>query len=150
MKENCIVCERINQILSGSNPYFVKELETGYVVLGDYQYFKGYTLFLCKLHHAEVHQLKKPFRQKFLEEMSIVSEAVWNWIKPEKLNYEALGNSADHFHWHIFPRHNNEPFLKYPVWQVPLYIRNADKYKPDHEELIRYRSGLIYKLEELI
>ena len=34
----------------GNNPFFVKELETGYVVIGDYQHFKGYTLFLYKTH----------------------------------------------------------------------------------------------------
>ena len=28
----CLICERINMIKDGTNPYFVKELETGYVV----------------------------------------------------------------------------------------------------------------------
>lgn len=42
----CLVCERIQKNIEGKNRYFVKELETGYVVLGDYQRFKGYTLFL--------------------------------------------------------------------------------------------------------
>jgi len=46
----CGVCDRIQETLEGKNRYFVKELETGYVVLGDYQRFKGYTLFLCKVH----------------------------------------------------------------------------------------------------
>jgi len=32
-------------IQKNENPYFVEELETGFVVLGDHQYFKGYTLF---------------------------------------------------------------------------------------------------------
>ena len=40
----CGVCERIQMIKDGTNPYFVKELETGYVVIGDFQHFKGYTL----------------------------------------------------------------------------------------------------------
>lgn len=46
----CIVCERIEMIKNGANPYFVKELETGYVVIGDNQHFYGYTLFLYKEH----------------------------------------------------------------------------------------------------
>ena len=46
----CGVCERIRMIQDGRNPFFVKELETGYVVLGDFQHFKGYTLFLYKEH----------------------------------------------------------------------------------------------------
>lgn len=46
----CLICDRICMIKDKTNPYFVKELETGYVVIGDYQHFKGYTLFLFKEH----------------------------------------------------------------------------------------------------
>lgn len=42
----CFICDRLKLINDGINPYFVKELETGYVVIGDNQHFKGYTLFL--------------------------------------------------------------------------------------------------------
>lgn len=62
---NCIVCKRIALTKQGKNPYFVRELETGYVVLGDHQRFKGYTLFLCKEHATEIHFLEKEFRSKF-------------------------------------------------------------------------------------
>ena len=31
----CMICERINMIKADENPWFVKELETGYVVIGD-------------------------------------------------------------------------------------------------------------------
>ena len=41
----CLICERIEMIKNNENQYFVKELETGYVVLGDNQHFKGYTIF---------------------------------------------------------------------------------------------------------
>ncbi len=51
----CIVCDRISMIKNGTNPYFVKELETGYVVIGDNQHFKGYTLFLYKEHVNELY-----------------------------------------------------------------------------------------------
>lgn len=56
----CLVCNRINMIKDGTNPYFVKELETGYVVIGDHQHFRGYTLFLCKEHKMELFQLDYP------------------------------------------------------------------------------------------
>ena len=72
----CFICERIQRIKEGTNPYFVKELETGYVVLGDNQHFKGYTLFLCKEHQTELFTLDHDTKMKYLEEMSIVAEAV--------------------------------------------------------------------------
>ena len=40
----CIICDRIKMIKDGVNPYFVKELSTGYVVIGDNQHFKGLSL----------------------------------------------------------------------------------------------------------
>ena len=92
----CIVCDRISMIKNGTNPYFVKELETGYVVIGDNQHFKGYTLFLYKEHVNELYQLNHSTKLKFLEEMSLVAEAVQKAFKAEKMNYELLGNGDSH------------------------------------------------------
>lgn len=41
----CLICERIELIRKGENPFFVAETKTGFVVLGDFQFFRGYTLF---------------------------------------------------------------------------------------------------------
>ena len=43
---DCMVCNRIDLIKKGENPFFVRELKTGYVVIGDSQRIKGYTLFI--------------------------------------------------------------------------------------------------------
>lgn len=104
----CFICDRIKMIGQGTNPYFVKELETGYVVIGDNQHFKGYTLFLCKEHKTELFHLDHSQKMKFLEEMSIVAEAVSNAFGAEKMNYELLGNGDTHLHWHLFPRKDGD------------------------------------------
>ena len=70
----CLICDRIEMIKNGTNKYFVKE--TGYVVIGDYQHFKEYSLFLFKEHKTELFQLDHNTKMKFLEEMSLVAEAV--------------------------------------------------------------------------
>ena len=88
----CLICDRIALIQRGANPYFVRELETGYVVIGDFQHFKGYTLFLCKQHQTELFYLERDDKLKFLEEMSIVSEAVYRAFGADKMNCELLGN----------------------------------------------------------
>ena len=100
----CLICDRIQKIREGKNPWFVKELETGYVVLGDNQHFEGYTLFLCKEHKTELFQLDPGEKRKYLEEMSQVAEAVYHAFGVEKMNYELLGNGDTHLHWHLFPR----------------------------------------------
>lgn len=94
----CAVCERIAMIQNGTNPYFVTEMETGYVVIGDYQHFEGYTLFLFKEHVPELHLIDHNTKMKFLEEMSIVAEAVQRAAGVDHINYEMLGNRISHMH----------------------------------------------------
>ena len=98
----CLICQRIELIKAGENPYFVKELETGYVVIGDHQYFKGYTLFLAKEHVTELHHMENPVKFRFLEEMSLVQEAVAKAFEAEKMNIELLGNGDAHAHGIFF------------------------------------------------
>ena len=46
----CDICQTIEKSLNGENPYFVRALKTGIVVIGWNQHFYGYTLFMCKKH----------------------------------------------------------------------------------------------------
>lgn len=146
----CLICERIEMIKRGENPYFVMELETGYVVIGDHQHFKGYTLFLCKEHTTELHYLEKGFKMKYLEEMSIVAEAVYNAFKPEKMNYELLGNGDTHIHWHLFPRNEGDTPQKGPVWWLPIEEMCSDTNKPTKKELKEMIEVLRKELERLM
>ena len=149
MSHNCLVCSRISQIKNNTNPYFVAELETGYVVIGDYQLFEGYTLLLCKEHVAELHNLNQETRLNFLEEMSLVAEAVYHAFKPKKLNYELLGNSEPHLHWHIFPRYAHDPNPEGPTWQVDQEIRFAKGVKPSTEKIIALKRMLLEELDNV-
>ena len=147
----CGVCERIQETIRGENPCFVKELETGFVVIGDYQYFRGYTLFLCKVCLPEIHLLEKDFRMKFLQEMSLVAEAVYKAFKPEKLNYELLGAGDNiHMHWHFFPRRSGDTPTPGPVWKLPFEEMYDEKYRPSAEELDVMKKSLRTELEKLL
>ena len=147
--EDCLICNRINMIKEGTNKYFVAEFETGYAVLGDHQYFEGYTLFLGKEHKRELHELDSGYKQKFLVEMSIVAEAVHNAFQPLKLNYELLGNGDSHMHWHIFPRQITEPNPAQPVWLTPREVMYADSNRPGEERLAELKQALLIELNKL-
>lgn len=150
MNKDCMVCQRIESIQQGQNPYFVKELETGYVVIGDFQRFKGYTVFICKECQPEFHFLDPEFKKKFLEEMSIVSEAVYDAFKPDKLNYELLGTgNAIHMHWHLFPRREGDIPVKGPVWKLDKEEMYAEKYRPTPSELEQYKQRLLKSLHKI-
>ncbi len=147
----CMVCKRIKLILQGNNPNFVRELQTGYVVIGDYQRFKGYTLFLCKEHATELHFLDWNFRCIFLQEMSLVAEAVYNAFHPDKLNYELLGaGNAVHMHWHFFPRRGGDTLEAGPVWKLSKEEMYGEEYLPDEQELFALKKKLDEELIKLL
>lgn len=150
----CLICDRINMIKNGTNPYFVRELESGYVVIGDHQHFRGYTLFLCKEHRTELFHLDHSAKMKFLEEMSIVAEAAANAFGAEKMNYELLGNGDTHLHWHLFPRvsgdlgdYGNKG--KGPVWWYPMEKMYSNDNRPSDTELQEMKAQLAEELGKL-
>lgn len=153
----CFVCDRIEMIKNGTNPYFVKELETGYVVIGDHQHFYGYTLFLYKEHgdKSELFHLDRAEKLKFLDEMSIVAEAVSKAFGPEKINYELLGNGDTHLHWHLYPRVSGDIGSygnngKGPVWCYPMEKMYCDDNRPDESQLEDMKQKLLFELNKLL
>ena len=144
----CKMCEKQKNIKD--DPYFIMELETGYVILGWYQRFKGYTVFNCKQHGPELHNLERDFKIKHLEEMTIVSEAVFNLFKPDKLNYELLGNGCSHIHWHIYPRIKGDTPIVSSVYQLPNSVLFDETTRPSDEERERLKSIIKNEIERLI
>ena len=153
----CLICDRIDMIKKGCNPYFVRELETGYVVIGDHQHFYGYTLFLYKRHGeiTELFHLEPDERAKFMEEMALVAEAVSRAFGAEKMNYELLGMGDAHLHWHLFPRRGGD-ILQYgncgkgPVWWYPMEKMYADGNRPDEATLFDMKQKLLAELDRLL
>lgn len=147
----CGVCRRIELTRQGKNPYFVRELETGYVVIGDYQRFPGYSLFLCKIHAEELHFLEPDFRNRFLQEMALTAEAVYNAFHPDKLNYELLGaGNGKHMHWHFFPRREGDTPSPGPVWRLSPAELYAPAFLPSPEELEQMKEKLNRELDRLL
>lgn len=151
----CLICDRIRMIQEGRNPWFVKELETGYVVLGDNQHFEGYTLFLCKTHKSELFHLNAAEKLKHLEEMALVTETVSKAFGAEKMNCELLGNGDAHLHWHLFPRVAGDldgygANGKGPVWWYPREKMYDASNMPDATELESMKARLLSELNKLL
>lgn len=151
----CLICDRIKMIKDNTNPHFVKELETGYVVIGDNQHFEGYTLFLCKEHKTELFHLEHSTKIKFLEEMSVVAEAVSKAFGAEKMNYELLGNGDTHLHWHLFPRKSGD-LENYgnngrgPAWWFPKEKMYSPDNRPTDQKLAEMKIKLALELDKLL
>ena len=153
----CLICDRIEMIRRGENPWFVRELETGYVVIGDHQHFRGYTLFLYKKHGtiSELYHLPMPERTRFLAEMTLVAEAAARAFGAEKMNYELLGMGDSHLHWHLFPRRAGDigdcgNRGVGPVWWYPMEKMYAEENRVADPELAELRRRLNRELDRLL
>lgn len=110
------------------------ELEIGYVIIGWFQRFKEYTVFYCKEHGPELHDLEPKFRTKHLQEMTLVAQAVYNIFKPDKMNYKLLGNGCSHIHWHLYPRKKVDTPIVSSVYQLPNSELFDESTRPTEEE----------------
>lgn len=151
----CDICNTIEKSLNGDNPYFVKEMKTGIVVLGRNQHFYGYTLFMCKQHVTELYQLNSEFQAEYLKEMVIVAKAVSKAFDADKMNYECLGNGDTHLHFHLFPRKQGDLGEygnngKGPVWWLLQKIMWSNDNIPSSKELEEMKAKLIVEIDSLL
>ena len=137
----CLICDRIEMIKRGENPYFVRELKTGYVVIGDHQHFRGYTLFLYKEHgdKTELFHLDKAERALFLEEMTIVAQAAAKAFGAEKITPRVSGDLGS------YGNHG-----KGPVWWYPMEKMYSDETRPNADELQNMKRLLSAALDEIL
>jgi diadenosine tetraphosphate (Ap4A) HIT family hydrolase len=80
------------------------------------QYFRGYSFLTLKWHSEELYEISDRDRRSFLEDMSRVARALSLVFKPDKMNYELLGNGMPHLHWHLVPRYKTDSFWGRPIW----------------------------------
>ncbi len=99
-------------------------MRSGFVVIGDSQYFNGYALLLNKRHVESMLELSWLEKFRFLRDLLRVYRAVFSAFKPIRLNVELLGNTDHHLHWHIFPRYHTDTHPKKVVWVIDGVLRN--------------------------
>lgn len=106
------MCQRL---LEPSHLVFF-ESRTSVGKLNPDQLFNGYSFVTLKWHKEELFQLTDKERKSFLEDMSTIARSLSEAFKPDKMNYELLGNGMPHLHWHLIPRFKTDPFWGRPIW----------------------------------
>jgi diadenosine tetraphosphate (Ap4A) HIT family hydrolase len=113
---NCPLCERVKLTQQGGYGYLIKEFKHSYLMLGEHQFFSGYSVLVLKEHYREMTDIPSPMREEFFQEMMISSKAIEDVFKPKKMNMCSLGNVVSHVHWHFFPRYESDPQFFDPPW----------------------------------
>ena len=127
-----LITERVRQARAGSNEYVISRLASGWAVIGDVQFLRGYCLLLPDPVVPSLNDLSAEARGVFLLDMARIGDAIISVTGAKRINYEILGNSEPELHVHIFPRFADEPEerRKMPVWFYDW--QNAPKYTKEH------------------
>lgn len=116
--ENCVFCQRIMSGEFKNHPCKVADLQVSTAILSSNQICRGYCeLVYNRGHVTELFRLSTEERRLFCEDLNRLAEAIYDALRPHKLNYELLGNSVPHLHWHLIPRYlddNLDPH--WPIW----------------------------------
>jgi diadenosine tetraphosphate (Ap4A) HIT family hydrolase len=115
----CTICDRVRRCRHGQEPAFIAELSQSFVVLHDHQPCEGWCVLWLKDHAEHLADLPVSRQAALWRDVARVAAAVRAAVSPRRLNYACLGNQEPHIHWHVIPRHANDPDLAAPVWSRP-------------------------------
>jgi diadenosine tetraphosphate (Ap4A) HIT family hydrolase len=113
--------DRIGSAERGENPMVLARMRSGFAVIGDTQFLPGYSLLLASPQVDHLTDLSFTQRGLYLQDMTLIGEAIMQVCQPRRINYEILGNTDHFLHAHIFPRYSWEPAERQgsPVWLYP-------------------------------
>lgn len=129
-----LIHKRVQQCRDGEYPKVISRVSSGWVVLGDVQFLRGYCLLLPDPVVANLNAMEDEKRKTFLYEMSVIGDVLLEITGALRINYEMIGNVEPALHAHIFPRFADEPEelrLK-PVWfydweNAPAFDADRDR-----------------------
>jgi len=83
------------------------------------QLWPGRCIVAARQHATELFLLGAEVRQAHLREMVSLAEAIQRAFAADKMNYECLGNTIQHVHWHLIPRYSWDFLWRRTVWEEP-------------------------------
>jgi len=132
-----LIFDRVQQARIGVNPKVICKMKSGWAVIGDVQFLRGYCLLLPDPVVPSLNHLDSGLRIQFLSDMTLIGDALLEVTNASRINYEILGNTEPELHAHIFPRFDSEPDEKRrkPAWFYDW--ENASRFSfGDHGELL--------------
>jgi diadenosine tetraphosphate (Ap4A) HIT family hydrolase len=112
--DGCPMCANVGQ-QETKYGFLVARLEVSNLSLSKNQYIPGYCVLIYREHAAEIHLLPPEAQAAFLRDLVRAGTAVARVFRPDKMNYQLLGNLVPHLHWHIIPRYWGDPAPGRPI-----------------------------------
>ena len=130
-----LIHRRVEAARSGDNPWVIARLRSGWAVIGDQQFLRGYSLLLPDPVVRDLNALDREARAKYLEDMVLLGDAVLAATGATRINYEILGNLEPALHAHVIPRYpetepaelRHKPAFFYDWASAPKFDPEADR-----------------------
>lgn len=139
-----LIHRRVEDARRGENPRVIARMESGWAVMGDAQFLRGYSLLLPDPVVPHLNALQGAARTRFLDDMAALGDAVLKVTGAVRINYEMLGNLEPALHAHVFPRFADEPaeLRTKPVWFYDW--DKAPKFDPvEYREILEAIRGAL-------
>lgn len=143
-----LIHERVAAARAGANPTVICRMPSGWAVIGDVQFLRGYTLLLPDPVVPDLNALDHAGRSRFLLDMTLLGDALLEVTDAFRINYEILGNSDPALHAHVFPRYMSEPeeLRRGPAFRYDREVRLSVRFNPDRDaELMRQLAEAIQR-----
>ena len=129
------VSQQVEAARAGVEPALISRVPSGWVILCTMQYLRGYCMLLPDPVVLSLNDLIPEQRASYLNDMSIVGDALLEVTGAQRINYAIMGNSDKVLHAHIVPRYLTEPdvFRLNTPWSYPQETMNATLFEPDRD-----------------
>jgi diadenosine tetraphosphate (Ap4A) HIT family hydrolase len=138
------IIERIDAARAGTNPALICRVPSGWVVLCDMQFLRGYCILLHDPVVTSLNELNPILRAEYLCDMALVGDALMEVTGAYRINYAIAGNTDPYLHAHIVPRYMTEPesIRKGLPWSYPKSTIDATMFDIERDQ------GLIQQLKQ--
>lgn len=99
---------RVAALQAGTEPTLISRMPSGWAVLGERQFLRGYALLLPDPVVPTLNDLPAPQRAQFLLDMARLGDALLAATGALRINYAMFGNLEPALHAHVVPRYRDE------------------------------------------
>ena len=141
-----LIHQRVAAARAGENPTVICRMPSGWAVLRDVQFLRGYSLLLPDPVVPDLNALDRHHRAQYLLDMATIGDALLEVTGAFRINYEILGNLDPALHAHIIPRYLSEPedLRQGPAFFYDKDFRNSIKFDYERDkELIQQLAAAI-------
>jgi diadenosine tetraphosphate (Ap4A) HIT family hydrolase len=104
-----LIHQRVETARAGTNPTVICRVPSGWVMLCDMQFLRGYCILNPDPVVPDLNALNRQQRADYLCDMALVGDALMDVTGAYRINYAICGNSEPALHAHIVPRYMTEP-----------------------------------------